>query len=250
MFINSFGDKKDPAVVLLPPMMISGSYAYETAAPYFKGRYFIIAPDHGGHGQSERYTNVHDEYRVLKQFLMDNSIETVSLVAGFSLGAPIAYKLYIDNDFSVRKAWFDGLMFTDNPGLAEFLMRQRCHGRKSRLEKAGTSAMVSELDSKYGKGRGDVMTSNLARMTNIDIDNMVYAYCHCDVRLFPEKKQDMIHLDYGDKDPALSASKKFMKKYMPEVKPTVRSGFGSLGYLSENTGDYIKEMEEYAFVNV
>ena len=41
-----------------------------------------------------------------------------------------------------------------------------------------------------------------------------------------------------------------MKKYMPEVKPTVRSGFGSLGYLSENTGDYIKEMEEYAFVNV
>ena len=47
MFINEYGDKKDPIVLLLAPMMVSGEDLYQLMHPYFKHNYHFMAPDQG-----------------------------------------------------------------------------------------------------------------------------------------------------------------------------------------------------------
>jgi len=52
MYINEYGDPKNPKLILLAPMMVSGSDIYDLMSPYFKGEYYIIVPDQGGHGKA------------------------------------------------------------------------------------------------------------------------------------------------------------------------------------------------------
>ena len=73
MLLNEYGNQEKPIIILLPPMMVSGSNLYDLMSPYFIGSYHIIAPDMGGHGK-----------------------------AG-------AYRLFLDPDFTVHHAWFDGV---------------------------------------------------------------------------------------------------------------------------------------------
>ena len=47
MFINEYGDKNNPLVLLLAPMMVSGEDLYQLMYPYFKHDYHYIAPDQG-----------------------------------------------------------------------------------------------------------------------------------------------------------------------------------------------------------
>ena len=47
MYINEYGDTKNPKIILLAPMMVSGSDLYELMSPHLKGEYFIIAPEAG-----------------------------------------------------------------------------------------------------------------------------------------------------------------------------------------------------------
>ena len=44
MFINEYGDKNDPLVLLLAPMMVSGEDLYQLMHPYFTDNYHFIAP--------------------------------------------------------------------------------------------------------------------------------------------------------------------------------------------------------------
>ena len=71
MFINEYGDKNDPLVLLLAPMMVSGEDLYQLMHPYFKYNYHYIAPDQGGHGKAGAYVSADEEYKTLKSFLLD-----------------------------------------------------------------------------------------------------------------------------------------------------------------------------------
>lgn len=51
MYINDYGEKDKPLVILLAPMMVSGTDLYELIHPYLKGEYHIIAPDQGAMGK-------------------------------------------------------------------------------------------------------------------------------------------------------------------------------------------------------
>lgn len=62
MFINEYGNRNDPTVILLAPMMISGSDLYGQMSPFFQGSYHIIAPDQGGHGKAGAYISADEEY--------------------------------------------------------------------------------------------------------------------------------------------------------------------------------------------
>ena len=52
MFIHEYGSRENPTIILLAPMMVSGTDIYNLMEPYFKGEYHIIAPDQSGHGKA------------------------------------------------------------------------------------------------------------------------------------------------------------------------------------------------------
>ena len=41
MYINEYGSRSDPSIILLAPMMVSGRDLYNMMKPYFKGNYHI-----------------------------------------------------------------------------------------------------------------------------------------------------------------------------------------------------------------
>ena len=99
MYINEFGNKEAPTIILLAPMMVSGSDLYGIMKPFFKGQYHIISPDQGGHGQAGGYISADAEYQELKTWLIQNNCTRITLLYGASLGAAVAYRLFNDPDF-------------------------------------------------------------------------------------------------------------------------------------------------------
>ena len=61
MFINEYGSKDDPIMLLLAPMMVSGEDLYQLMHPYFQEHYHFISPDQGGHGKAGAYTIADEE---------------------------------------------------------------------------------------------------------------------------------------------------------------------------------------------
>lgn len=80
MFINEYGSRNDPTIILLAPMMISGSDLYGQMSPFFHGSYHIISPDQGGHGKAGAYLSADEEYQTLRSFLLETGCADIELV--------------------------------------------------------------------------------------------------------------------------------------------------------------------------
>ncbi len=244
MYINEFGSKDKPVIVLLAPMMVSGQDLYNLINPYLKGEYRIISPDQGGHGKAGAYVSADDEYQQLKQFLCKQGIKNIKLVYGASLGVAVGYRLFMDSEFNIERAWFDGVALNKNAAFMNWMMRKLFRKKKKMLSKTKAEASES-LVKMYGYDFAKMMTKNFERITESDIDAICYACCHYDLKPFTDEQQRKLHLEYGEKDFDLSLSKKAFKKYLPDVVPVIRIGYPHCGYLSIHQKEYVTEIEEF-----
>lgn len=244
MYIHEYGDKKEPTVILLAPMLISGEDLYKLMSPRFKGQYHIIAPDQGGHGRVGTYIGADEEYSELKCFLLKRGFRQISLLYGASLGGTVAYRLFLDADFEVVHAWFDGIMLSRRAGFAEWFMRNMFRSRKKKL--ARTHAEVSErLVKMYGYDFARMMTKNFERVTLEDINAICYACCHYDLRELTDSEQKKLHFDFGEKDLDLRYSKKTIPIYMPKAELTIRKGHVHCGYMAAHLQAYVEQIEAF-----
>ena len=244
MVVNEYGSPTDPAVILLAPMMVSGSDLYELMSPHFSGTYYFIAPDQGGHGKAGSYKNADDEYRQLKAWLLDNGIQKIEFLFAASLGIAVAWKLFSDPAFEVRRAWFDGVALSKNARFAEWFMKRLFRSRKKALAKTHAEASPN-LVKMYGYEFAKMMTKNFERITISDIDNICYACCHYDLRKLTREEQSRLHLDFGEKDFVLKYSRKTIPVYMPEAELRIRKGYAHCGYMAAHPKEYVEEMEHF-----
>ena len=244
MFINEYGNRKDPTVILLAPMMISGTDLYERMSPFFRGSYHIIAPDQGGHGKGGAYISADEEYRTLKDFLLETGCTDIALVYGASLGAAVAYRLFLDDAFTVRHAWLDGVALRKSARLAEWLVSRMFRKRKKRSGKRqGRPSRM--LVSMYGNDFAEMMARNFERITPEDIDAICHACCHYDLKKLTEEEQEKLHLDFGEKDFDRRLSEKAIPVYMPKAETVIRPGYGHCGYMAAHPKEYAEEIEAF-----
>ena len=244
MFINEYGNRNDPTVILLAPMMISGSDLYVQMSPFFRGSYHIIAPDQGGHGKAGAYISADEEYKTLKNFLLETECTTIELVYGASMGVAVGYRLFFDSTFTVCHAWFDGVALKDNSNLAEQFMRRMFRSRKRKLAKTHVEASPT-LVSMYGYDFARMMTKNFERITPADIDAICHACCHYDLRKLTDEEQKKLRLDFGDKDFDWMYSKKTIPVYMPKAELAIRPGYAHCGYMAAHPKEYVEEIERF-----
>lgn len=245
MFINEYGNPNNPKMILLAPMMVSGSNLYDLMKPYLKGEYFIIAPDQGGHGKAGAYVSADDEYRQLKEYLQKNGYTDIKLVYGASLGVAVGWRLFLDDAFNVEHAWFDGVALSEKPArMSEILISRMFKSKKKKLEKTHVEASKS-LVNWYGHDFAKMMTKNFERISFEDIDAICHACCNYDMKVLTTDKQRRLHLDYGEKDFDYKLSKKSLPKYLPNVKPVIRKGYQHCGYMAAHTKEYVEEMEKF-----
>ena len=67
---------------------------------------------------------------MLKRFLLDAGYTEIELVYGASLGVALGYRLFLDPDFKVRRAWFDGVALSQNARFPEWFMKKMFRSRK------------------------------------------------------------------------------------------------------------------------
>ena len=244
MFINEYGNKNDPIVLLLAPMMVSGEDLYQLMHPYFHKEYHFIAPDQGGHGKAGAYISADEEYKTLKSFLLDSGYTEIELIYGASLGVALGYRIFLDPAFTVHHAWFDGVALSRNAGFAEWFMKRMFRSRKKKLAKTKAEASPS-LVQMYGYDFAKMMTKNFERITVDDIDAICHACCHYDLRKLTNDEQKKLHLDFGEKDFDWKYSKKTIPVYMPQAELVIRQGFQHGAYMAAHPKEYVEEIESF-----
>jgi hypothetical protein len=244
MYINEYGDKNCPTIILLAPMMVSGEDLYNLMSPYFKSEYHIIAPDQGGHGKAGAYISADDEYRQLKEFLVASGCRHIDLLYGASLGVAVAYRLFFDKNFEIAHAWFDGVAFSENAGFAEWFMGRLFKKRKKSLARKPVEASPS-LIKMYGYDFAKMMTKNFGRMSDEDIKAICHACCHYKLRKLTDEEQKKLHLDFGEKDFDLRYSQKTIPLYMPKAELVIREDHAHCGYMAAHPKKYVTELEQF-----
>jgi len=244
MFIHEYGSRYNPTIILMAPMMVSGTDLYSLMSPHLTGEYHIIAPDQGGHGQAGQYQSADQEYKELKSYLLEIGCTQIHLLYGASLGVAVAYRLFFDSDFTVCHAWFDGVALCENAGFAEWFMKKLFRSRKKKLAKNHVEAS-SSLVKMYGYDFAKMMTKNFKRITVSDIDAICHACCHYDLRPLTDEEQNKLHLDFGEKDFDWKYSKKTIPVYMPKAEVTIRPGYPHCGYMATETGEYVRQIEAF-----
>ena len=244
MFINEFGSRDHPTMILLAPMMVSGTDLHNLMQPHLKGEYHIIAPDQGGHGKAGGYRSAEEEYQTLRAFLLETGCTEIALVYGASLGVAVAYRLFFDPAFHVARAWFDGVALARNAGFAEWFMKRMFRSRKKKLAKTHAEASPS-LVKMYGYDFARMMTKNFERITISDIDAICRACCHYDLRRLTDEEQKKLHLDFGEKDFDWTYSKKAVPRYMPKAELVIRPGYQHCGYMAAETKAYVEQLEAF-----
>lgn len=84
--------------------------------------------------------SVDDEYRQLKDYLVEKGYFDIKLVYGASLGVAIGWRLFNDQRFKIEYAWFDGVALKKNAWLLENVTRLLFRQKKRALKKSGAAA--------------------------------------------------------------------------------------------------------------
>jgi len=244
VFINEYGNRNDPTVIPLAPMMISGSDLYSQMSPFLQDSYHIIAPDQGGHRKAGSYISADEEYQTLKCFLLETCCTNIELVYGASMGVAVAYRLFMDPEFTVDHAWFDGVALKESAGFAERFVSRMFQKRKklSAKLKGKPSSMLVKM---YGDDFARLMAKNFERITPQDIDAICHACCHYNLRKLTDEEQKKLPLDFGEKDFDLKLSRKAIPVYMPKAELTIRHGYQHCGFMAAHPKEYVEEIEQF-----
>ncbi len=244
MVLHVYGNPKDPKILALHPMGITGENLYLTVKPYLKGSYCILAPDQGGHGASGPYESLEEETRILKEELLERGFTTIQLLYGASMGVTVGYELLKDPTFQFEKVWFDGGGFTEKaPHFTGAYLTIVRAGLK--IYRKCPSLPEKSFEKNYGPKFSKIMLQNVLNMSDDDVIRVFEAFSAREMVRLPRDVQERMHLEWGSEDANYKQSEKALRKYFPCADVIVREGYGHCGFMAFHTGTYVRKMEKF-----
>ena len=110
MLFQTFGNKKNPAVLFFHAMGVTGASS-EPVAKYLQGRYFCILPTSTVYYAGQKYVSKADEIRQVERFLQEQNVNRLAMVVASSIGADLAIAFLAQTKLPVEHAFFDGGQF-------------------------------------------------------------------------------------------------------------------------------------------
>ena len=110
MLFQTYGDKRNPAVLFFHAMGVTGSSS-EPIARYLQDRYFCILPTSTVYCEEQKYVSKLDEIRQVEDFLHRQGVERLAMVVASSIGADLAMAFLTQTKLPVEHAFFDGGQF-------------------------------------------------------------------------------------------------------------------------------------------
>ena len=110
MLFETFGDKKDPAVLFFHAMGVTGKSS-EPVAKYLQDTNFCILPTSTVYCTGQKYISKADEVRQVEEYLKFQGVERLELVVASSIGADLAMAFLTSTALPVGHVFFDGGQF-------------------------------------------------------------------------------------------------------------------------------------------
>ncbi len=110
MLFETFGDKKNPAVLFFHAMGVPGKSS-EPVAECLCDRYFCILPTSTVYCRGQKYISKADELRQIEEFLCHEGITGLALAFASSIGADLATAFLAATRLPVGHVFFDGGQF-------------------------------------------------------------------------------------------------------------------------------------------
>lgn len=110
MLFETFGDRRNPAVLFFHAMGVTG----ESSAPvaeYLESEYFCILPTSTVYCPGQVYAGKADEVRQIEDMLRDLGVNRLALVVASSIGADLAMAFLTRTKLPVAHVFFDGGQF-------------------------------------------------------------------------------------------------------------------------------------------
>lgn len=104
--------------------------------------------------------------------MLEKGYTKIELIFGASLGVAVAYRPFLDPDFNVSHAWFDGVAFIKKAPFIEWFMKKLFRQKKRALVRTPVEASGT-LVKMYGFDFAKMMTQNFSRITEGDIEAII-----------------------------------------------------------------------------
>ena len=110
MLFQTYGDRKNPAILFFHAMGVTGASS-EPVAKYLQDRYFCILPTSTVYCEGQKYISKADEIQQLACFLKAQDVKGLAMVVASSIGADLAAAFLSQTKLPVEHAFFDGGQF-------------------------------------------------------------------------------------------------------------------------------------------
>ena len=110
MLFQTYGDRKNPAVLFFHAMGVTG-LSGEPVAKYLQDTHFCILPTSTVYCKGQKYVSKADEVRQVEEYLKSQGVGCLNLVVASSLGADLAMAFLTSTELPIGHVFFDGGQF-------------------------------------------------------------------------------------------------------------------------------------------
>ena len=110
MLFQTYGDRKNPAVLFFHAMGVTG-LSGEPVAKYLQDTHFCILPTSTVYCKGQKYVSKADEVRQVEEYLKSQGVECLELVVASSIGADLAMAFLTSTELPIGHVFFDGGQF-------------------------------------------------------------------------------------------------------------------------------------------
>ena len=110
MLFQTYGDRKNPAVLFFHAMGVTGASG-EPVAKYLQDTHFCILPTSTVYCKGQKYVSKADEVRQVEEYLKSQGVESLNLVVASSLGSDLAMVFLTSTKLPIGHVFFDGGQF-------------------------------------------------------------------------------------------------------------------------------------------
>ncbi len=233
MKFQTFGNKNNKVVLLIHTLFTSADF-FAPITKILAKDYFVIVPTLSGHYENSIFISTEEETLQIKAFLMENHIESIYALAGFSLGGNIAYHFFCENAKMIEKVIIDSAPLFNFPKFIKNIFYRK-YTKCLKKIKDGNCDITKELD-KHFDGMGKYQKDIAPIVSFESLKNLIDGCYHNTIYKLSENDLKKITFIYGSKDAARLCKARLKKDNIYNMK-----GYGHCGLYRENPMMWIKQ---------
>ena len=243
MHIHTHGSKGDPVIIILHPMGITGEKMYEIVGSKFRGEYYFITPDMGGHGSEKReFRSARAEAAALHNYLQQKGLTQIRLLYGASLGCAVSLHLLRYEDLNIEHAYLDGAPVARLSAVMRRIFAPVLVWQQDMIIRNREKG-ISDFVKRYGRDIAEHMADSFLKF---DKETIYHIGRDCVVGNTPylsRELQQRISFDWGEKELYTKTSMPLVKKIWPDAEVIVRPGMEHCEAMAQ-VPDYVEKIEE------